>query len=111
MTSVAEEAARQLAGQGISCGIVDLRTLSPLDTTTVCEAAARTGAVLTLEEGQTTCGVGAELAYRIRAELPATRVLRVGAVPAPVSSNPVLEAASLPDAEGVVQAVRRWLAA
>jgi pyruvate/2-oxoglutarate/acetoin dehydrogenase E1 component len=37
------------------------------------------------------------------------RVARVGALPAPVSSNPVLEAAAIPDAARVMDAVRRVL--
>jgi pyruvate/2-oxoglutarate/acetoin dehydrogenase E1 component len=36
-------------------------------------------------------------------------VARVGALPSPVSSNPVLEAAAIPDAERVIRAVRRVL--
>lgn len=112
MTRIAVEAAEQLAAENISCEVVDLRTLAPLDLTTICESVARTGALLTLEEGQTTCGVGAEVAFRVRETLGATgiaRVARLGALAAPVSSNPVLEAACLPDAERVVQAVRRLL--
>jgi pyruvate/2-oxoglutarate/acetoin dehydrogenase E1 component len=112
MTRIAMDAAERLAAENISCEVVDLRTLAPLDLTTICESVARTGALLTLEEGQTTCGVGAEVAFRVRETLGATgiaRVARLGALAAPVSSNPVLEAACLPDAERVVQAVRRLL--
>jgi pyruvate/2-oxoglutarate/acetoin dehydrogenase E1 component len=109
MTRVASDAAERLAAENVSCEIVDLRTLAPLDLATVCESVSRTGALLTLEEGQTTCGVGAEVAFRVREVLGEIRVARVGALPAPVSSNPVLEAACLPDAERVVQAIRRLL--
>jgi pyruvate dehydrogenase E1 component beta subunit len=112
MTRVAMEAAEQPALAGVSCEIVDLRTLAPLDLPTVCESVARTGALLTLEEGQITCGVGAEVAFRVREALGASqvsRVGRVGALAAPVSSNPVLEGACLPDAARVVAAIRRLL--
>lgn len=111
MTRVAGEAAERLAAAGVSCEIVDLRTLSPLDLPTLCASAARTGALLTLEEGQTTCGVGAEVVYRVREKVGALRAARVGALPAPVSSNPVLEAACLPDAERVAGSIRRLLEA
>lgn len=111
MTRVAEEAASRVAAEGIDCEIVDLRTLAPLDMATVCDSAARTGALVTLEEGQLACGVGAEIAFRVREQLPALRVARVGPLAAPVSSNPVLESACLPDAERVAQAIRRTLAA
>jgi acetoin:2,6-dichlorophenolindophenol oxidoreductase subunit beta len=109
MTRVAAEAAESLAAKGISCEIVDLRTLAPLDTATLCSSVAKTGALLTLEEGQTTCGVGAEVAFRVREAVGTSRVARVGALPAPVSSNPVLEAACLPDAQTVINAVQRLL--
>jgi pyruvate dehydrogenase E1 component beta subunit len=110
MVQVAGKAAEQLASEGISCEIIDLRSLAALDMATVCESVARTGALVTLEEGQTTCGVGVEVAARAREEVGITRVARVGALPAPVSSNPVLEAACLPDRERVVESIRRLLA-
>jgi pyruvate/2-oxoglutarate/acetoin dehydrogenase E1 component len=111
MTRVALEAAERLAGEGIECEIVDLRSLAPLDVETICASAARTGTLVTLEEGQLTCGVGAEVAFRVRERVGSLRVARVGALPAPVSSNPVLEAACLPDAKRVAQCVRQTLSA
>jgi len=109
MVRIAMEAAERLARSGVSCEVIDLRSLAPLDVATVAASAARTGALVTLEEGQLTCGVGAEVAFRVRDEVGAVRVARIGALPAPVSSNPVLEAAAIPDAERVIQAVRRML--
>ncbi|MEO8304052.1 MAG: transketolase C-terminal domain-containing protein [Betaproteobacteria bacterium] len=109
MTRVADEAASRLAAEGVSCEIVDLRTLAPLDVATVCESVAATGALVTLEEGQTACGVGAEISFRVREALPDVRVARIGALPAPVSSNPILESACLPDAERIAETVRRLL--
>jgi pyruvate dehydrogenase E1 component beta subunit len=109
MCRVADAAADALAASGISCEIVDLRSLNPLDIATVAASAARTGALLTLEEGQLTCGVGAEVLCRVQEQSGALRSARVGAAPAPVSSNPVLEAACLPDADRVARAVRRLL--
>ena len=109
MVRVAGEAADRLAKAGVSCEIVDLRTLAPLDLATVAGSVARTRALVTLEEGQLACGVGAEVAFRVQEQLGAVRVARVGALPAPVSSNPVLEAAAIPDAARVMDAVRRVL--
>lgn len=109
MVRVALEAAERLAGEGIACEVVDLRSLAPLDIDTLAASAARTGALVTLEEGQLTCGVGAELAFRVRERVAALKIARVGALPAPVSSNPVLEAACLPDADRVCAAVRHLL--
>jgi len=109
MCRTADAAADRLAENGVACEIVDLRSLAPLDAETVCESVARTGALVTLEEGPTACGVGAEVACLVHEALGVRRIARVGAAPAPVSSNPVLEAACLPDAARVVAAVRRLL--
>ena len=110
MTRVALEAAARLAAEGISCEVLDLRSLAPLDIAAVVASASRTGALVTLEEGQLTCGVGAEIAFQCQARAGPIAVARVGALPMPVSSNPVLEAACLPDAERVIAAVRQVLA-
>ncbi len=113
MTLVALEAAERLAAENISIEVIDLRSLAPLDMETITASVRRTGALLTLEEGQATCGVGIEVATRVREQLgPAAnrlRTARLGALPAPVSSNPVLEAACLPNADRVAAAARALL--
>jgi len=106
MVRIALQAAERLAADGVSCEVIDLRSLAPLDVETLAASAARTGALVTLEEGQLACGVGVEVAFRVREQVSALKVARVGALPAPVSSNPVLEAACLPDASRVEAAVR-----
>jgi pyruvate/2-oxoglutarate/acetoin dehydrogenase E1 component len=109
MVRVALEAGERLAREGVDCEVVDLRSLAPLDIETVAGSVGRTGALVTLEEGQITCGVGAEVAFRVQDALGPVRVARVGALAAPVSSNPVLEAACIPDAARTVAAVQRVL--
>jgi pyruvate/2-oxoglutarate/acetoin dehydrogenase E1 component len=109
MTRVALEAAGALQAEGISAEVVDLRSLAPLDIDTIVDSVRRTGALLTLEEGQVTCGVGVEVIERVREVLGSVSVARIGALPAPVSSNRVLEAACLPDASRVAQAARNLL--
>jgi pyruvate/2-oxoglutarate/acetoin dehydrogenase E1 component len=109
MSRVALDAAEQLARIGVSCEVIDLRSLAPLDIASIVGSVARTGALVTLEEGQLTCGVGAEIAFQVRDQCGPIRVARVGALPAPVSSNPVLEAICVPDAARVIGAVHRLL--
>lgn len=106
MVRIALSAARLLHAEGVDCEVIDLRTLSPLDDETIMASVRRTGRLLTLEEGQPTCGVGAEVAARVQATLGATPTVRLGSRPAPVSSNPALEAACLPDEHTVAAAVR-----
>jgi pyruvate/2-oxoglutarate/acetoin dehydrogenase E1 component len=109
MTRVALEAADRLAGEGVSCEVIDLRSLAPLDTDTITASVRRTGALVTLEEGQVTCGVGAEVAARVREVLGPVRALRIGPLAAPVSSNPVLEAACIPNPERVAASILAFL--
>lgn len=90
--------------------MIDLRSLAPLDLDTVAQSVEKTGALITLEEGQTTCGVGAELAVRLFERMDTRPWARVGALPAPVSSNRVLEAACVPSAARRIEAVHKLLA-
>jgi pyruvate/2-oxoglutarate/acetoin dehydrogenase E1 component len=109
MVRIAMEAAEQLAARGVSCEVIDLRSLSPLDSDTVATSVAKTGSLVTLEEGQITCGVGVELAARVFEKIGSRPWARIGALPAPVSSNPILEAACVPDAARVCQTIEKLL--
>lgn len=57
MVSVSLDAARKLAGSGISCEVIDLRTLSPLDEETIIASVQKTGRVCVVQEGHQTGGV------------------------------------------------------
>jgi acetoin:2,6-dichlorophenolindophenol oxidoreductase subunit beta len=109
MVRIALEAAERLEIEGISCEVIDLRSLAPLDLSTVSKSAARTGGLVTIEEGQPTCGVGVEVAARLFETMAPMPWARVGALPAPVSSNPVLERACIPDPARVAATVRNLL--
>jgi 2-oxoisovalerate dehydrogenase E1 component len=63
------EAAAQLETQGVSCEVIDLRTIVPLDTTTIFESVARTGRLLVVDEAFAMCGVGAEIACAVMEEI------------------------------------------
>ncbi len=94
-----EEAKRcRNAGLG-EIGVVDLRTLAPIDWDTVFEAAQQAGRVLVLHEDNLTGGIGAELAARIQSacfmHLDAP-VERVASLDTPVPFAPNLEAEYLP---------------
>jgi acetoin:2,6-dichlorophenolindophenol oxidoreductase subunit beta len=109
MMRVAMAATEILSNDGIYCEVVDLRSLAPLDMETVTASVARTGALATLEEGQLTCGIGAEIIARLQERLRDLKSIRIGPLEAPVSSNPVLEAACLPDPAKVCHAIRTVL--
>ncbi len=61
MLWVAAEAADVLADEGIDVEIVDIRTISPLDSETIVESVKKTGRVVVVHEAPKTCGVGAEI--------------------------------------------------
>lgn len=61
-------AAEELAKEGISCHVLDLRTLLPLDKPAILEAVAKTGKVLIVHEDNKTHGIGAEVAAIIGEE-------------------------------------------
>jgi 2-oxoisovalerate dehydrogenase E1 component len=55
-------AANELASQGLSCEVIDLRTIVPLDTQTILASVAKTRRLLVVDEAYSMCGVGAEIA-------------------------------------------------
>ena len=103
-------AAERLLAFGIDAEVLDLRSLAPLDTDGLVTSIAKTGAALFVEEGQVTCGIGAELAFRVNERVPAARLDRLGARPMTISSNAVLESFALPSVERVIEATRQLLA-
>jgi pyruvate dehydrogenase E1 component beta subunit len=104
--------AEQLGTSGISCEVVDLRTISPLDTETILTSVAKTGRAVVVHEAVKPFGVGAEIAARIYEslfrELKAP-VQRVGSQFCPVPFSKPLEDAFVPGAAQIEAAIRATL--
>ncbi|HEX9684116.1 MAG TPA: alpha-ketoacid dehydrogenase subunit beta [Acidimicrobiales bacterium] len=104
--------AEQLAGDGVSVEVVDLRTLVPLDTETVLTSVAKTGRAVVVHEAVTRCGFGAELSAVITEnvfdQLKAP-VRRVGAKNTPVPYARELEAVFAPARDDIVAAVHQTI--
>jgi pyruvate/2-oxoglutarate/acetoin dehydrogenase E1 component len=103
------EAAEALAREGIEAEVVDLRTLKPLDMSTVAESIRKTNRAVIVHEACLTGGFGAELAARIQAELfddLDAPILRVAARDVPIPFSPALEDFVLPKPADVIQAAR-----
>jgi pyruvate/2-oxoglutarate/acetoin dehydrogenase E1 component len=62
MVSRSLDAAERLAAEGISVEVVDVRSLVPLDTSTILGSVSKTGRLFTVEENPRLCGWGAEIA-------------------------------------------------
>jgi len=113
MTVEAEKAAAALAQNGITCDVVDLRTLAPLDIDTVAASVEKTGRALIVCEDCKTAGVSAEVMARVMEEcfdFLQAPVRRVAAADAPVPCTDVLEKAALPDAQNIVDAAATLIA-
>ena len=59
------QAAKQLASEGLSCEVIDLATIKPLDIDTILASVEKTGRCVIVHEGAKTCGVGAEISAQI----------------------------------------------
>jgi pyruvate dehydrogenase E1 component beta subunit len=113
MVGFALQAAEQLAGEGISCEVVDLRTLRPLDHETIVQSVKKTSRLVSAEEGWGPMGVGAEVVARViehafdYLDAPPLRVHQED-VPLPYAAN--LEVLSLPGVDKIIKAVRAVMA-
>ncbi len=105
-------AAVELAKEGIEAEVIDLRTLRPLDTSTVLESLGKTHRVVVVDEGWRTCSLSAEISARIMEDgfddldAPVARVCSAE-VPMPYAKH--MEEAALPQPAGIVAAVRSIL--
>lgn len=102
-------AAARLAEEGIEAEVIDLRSLRPLDDETLLASVARTHRAIIVDEGWRTCSLAAEISARIMEgafdalDAPVQRVCSAE-VPMPYAAH--LEAAALPQADGIVAAAR-----
>ena len=107
------EAARKLETEGKSVEVVDLRSLSPLDTETIFASVKKTHRALVVHEDKVFGGFGGEVAAQINAQCFAwldAPVERVGSTFTPVGFNRILERAVLPNTDKVLEAMRKVLA-
>ena len=107
------KAAEELAKEGVSAEVVDLRTLRPLDRDTIRASIAKTHHAVVVNEGWRFCGYAAELSATIMEscfdELDAP-VERVATHDIPIPYSEPLESTVLPDAAKIAAAARRALA-
>lgn len=110
---IAQMVAEELAKEGISCEVIDLRTISPLDMDTILGSLEKTGRLITVEEGYRSFGVGAEISAGIMEQgfdLLKSPVVRIGSLDTPIPFSPILEKATLPDTEKIAAGIKTMLA-
>jgi 2-oxoisovalerate dehydrogenase E1 component len=114
MVHEAVAAAEQLASEGISVEVIDLRTVSPLDTAPILASVEKTSRILIAHEAVVPFGIGAEIAATVAREgfwnLDAP-IERLGAASTPPPYAPELERAWLPDRDDIAEAIRKLAAA
>lgn len=110
----AEEAAEQLAADGIDATVLDLRSLRPLDLGPVIDAVTRTGRLLVAHEAPGPVGIGAEVVAGVVGSSAFDHLLsppvRVTGGDTPMPYAPALERANIPQVEDIVAAARRLMA-
>lgn len=103
-------AADDLAEEGISAEVIDLRVLRPMDDETTFESVCRTHRAIAVDEGWRSVGLTAEMAARVAEncfyDLDAP-IGRVAAVEVPIPYAKHLEQAALPSRQRIVDAVRQ----
>jgi pyruvate/2-oxoglutarate/acetoin dehydrogenase E1 component len=101
-------AAQTLAGEGIACEVIDMRTLRPPDTATVLRSLERTNRLVVVEEGPRTGGWAAEIVATAAEEGlgDIDDIRRITTPDHPIPYSPPLEDAFLPGAEAIAAAVR-----
>jgi pyruvate/2-oxoglutarate/acetoin dehydrogenase E1 component len=112
MVQKALAAAETLASEGVSCEVVDPRTLVPLDEATILDSVGRTGRVVIADEGHRRGGAAADLAAVVvdRGFDSLNAPIRlVTALDVPIPFSPPLEQRALPDEGRIVAAVREVL--
>ena len=108
------EAARELAEEGISAEVLDLRAVRPLDRDTILESVRRTGKALIVHEDTKAGGIGGEVAAIISEEAfehldgPVTRLAGPGVPAMPFA--PPLEAMFMLDSAKIADAMRKLAA-
>ena len=109
----AVEAAESLASDGVECEIVDLRTLSPIDTDTVIESVENTGRLVCVDEANPRCSIASDVSAMVSQEAFGSLKAGIQMVTAPhtpVPFSPSLEDLYIPSAEQIANAARRTMA-
>jgi pyruvate dehydrogenase E1 component beta subunit len=102
-------AADELAKEGISAEVIDLRTIRPLDHRTIVESVKKTNRIVVVDESWPFAGVSAEIAYEVQKyafDYLDAPVVRVNSADVSLPYAPTLVAEYLPNPAKIIQAVK-----
>ncbi|MFT4967259.1 MAG: pyruvate dehydrogenase E1 component beta subunit [Candidatus Deianiraeaceae bacterium] len=109
MMQYAKQAGKELESQGISCDVIDLRTLKPLDIDTVINSVKKTSRIVVVEEGWAYAGIASEIISLVvehafdYLDAEPKRICAVD-VPLPYADN--LEKLCLPSINDIIECVK-----
>ena len=108
----AQKATDALAKENISCELIDLRTIRPLDINTIIESVKKTNRLVILEESWPFGNISTEITYQVQNQafdyLDAP-IQKINTADTPAPYSPVLLAEWLPNHEDVIRAVKKVL--
>lgn len=106
-----QQAAEQLAGDGIDAEVIDLATIKPIDMQTILESVGRTGRCVIVQEAARTCSVSAEIAARLAEEGLMSLFAPIRRVTGYDTVMPMfrLEKHYMPSTQRIVQAVKQTM--
>ena len=108
----AYKAADQLSEEGISCEIIDLRTVRPMDHQTIFESVKKTNRLVILEEAWPFGNVATEITYQVQSQLfdyLDAPIEKINTADTPAPFSPVLLEEWLPNSGDVIKAVKKVL--
>ena len=106
---VAYQAAEELEKEGISCEIIDLRTIRPLDYGCIVESVKKTNRCVVLEESWPLASISSEISYHLQRyafDYLDAPVMRVTQSDTPFAFSPTLIAEALPNVKRLMDAVK-----
>ena len=113
MVLEALDAAAELEKEGISCEVVDPRTLIPLDKDTIRRSLEKTNKLVVVNEAWKTGSFAAEIVAVVAEEmfeLLDAPIVRLGALDMPIPYSPALEPLTVPNKDTIAAAVRQLMA-
>ena len=103
------QAARILEDEGVSCEVIDLRTLWPLDIDLIIKSVKKTGRLVIVEESPKQGGIGAEVSAQVSEKIPdylISPIIRIAAPNTPAPFSPVMEKFYIPQPERIAKGIR-----
>lgn len=106
----AYKAADALQKEGVSCEIIDLRTVRPLDINIVLESVKKTNRLIILEEAWPFGNVSTEITYQVQSQIfdyLDAPIVKINTADTPAPFSPVLLKEWLPNSDDVIKAVKK----